>query len=136
MFNITNILVKIFAWALIFCNSVQLEIRTFSAANIGKKSHFRMYFCATNHNSGYDMCRFMGARNLPFFILHSSLFIPHSSFLIRHSSLLSVFFTLIIPSFCHFSPLRLKNARFFWPFPQNFHNFALDSRCFVPLLAA
>ena len=65
-----------------------------------------------------------------------SLFIPHSSFLIRHSSLLSVPQTLIIPCFWHFSPLRLKNAKIFCSFPESFHNFALDSWSFVPLLAA
>lgn len=48
MFNITNILVKIFAWALIFYNSVQLEIRT-----------FRLQIWAKNHIFGHDMSGFL-----------------------------------------------------------------------------
>ena len=41
------------------------------------------------------MCRFMDARNLPFFIFHPSLFIRHSSFVTRHSSLFYPFFTFV-----------------------------------------
>lgn len=108
MFNITNILVKIFAWALIFCNSVQPEIRTFSDANMGKKSHFRTWVCGSwsmVHGSRFK-CNF------------------HSSFLTRHSSLFYPFFTFvaknaknvwcILETFLPFCRLHAETATLWW----------------------
>ena len=44
------------------------------------------------------MCRFMGARNLPFFIFHSSLFIPHSSFVLIEC-LINTYYFFFLPFF-------------------------------------
>lgn len=82
-----------------------------------------MYFCATNHNSGYDMCRFMGARNLPFFIFHSSLFIPHSSFVLIEC-LSHTYYFFFLPFFTFVA----KNGKNFRSYPKTFPIFVPSSR--------